>query len=154
MMHGPPHGPLENNLSSNTLAAASPCSIGVAAFWGKADAGSLARAGMSGSCLVERELLGDRGKQISDILGSLRRGFEEEESSLASVCFSISGRNGTLVGLLSDEIQLVSGQGDNDILVGLALEFLHPCLSLVQGGLMQLSANGIDEEDGRRIHTD
>lgn len=154
MMQSPLRDPLQKNMSFNTLAAASPCSIRVAAFWGKADAGSLARAGMSRSCLVERELLGDRGKEVSNILGSLRGGLEEEKSSLASVCFSISSRNGTLVGLLGNEIQLISSQGDNDVLVGLALKFLHPCFGLVQGGLVKMSAHRRCEEDSSAIHTD
>jgi hypothetical protein len=39
--------------------------------------------------------------------------------------------DGALVGGFGDEIELVSSQGDDDVLVSLALEFLYPGLRLI-----------------------
>lgn len=82
--------------------------------------------------LVEGQLLCNLGEQILHVLGSLGRCLEEEKPSLLCIGCGIGRLNRTLIGLLLDEIQLVTGKGDNDILVCLALKFLDPRLGLVQ----------------------
>lgn len=114
-----------------TLAAAGSSSVRVAALGGKTDAGALSGSGVSGSCLVEWQLLRDGSEELCNVLGGLGGGLKEEEAGFARVGFGVGSGDGALVGLLGDEIQLVSGQSDNDILVGLALEFLDPGLGLV-----------------------
>lgn len=54
------------------------------------------------------------------------------------VLFGIGGGNGALVGFFGDEIELVSGESDDDVLVGLTLQLLDPCLCLVEGCLCGL----------------
>lgn len=88
---------------------------------------------MSGTGLVEGKLPGDGGKEFGDIFGSLGRGFEEEKPGLFCVGFSVGGGNGALVGLFRDEIELVASEGDDDVFIGLTLEFLDPSLGLVEG---------------------
>ena len=82
--------------------------------------------------LVEGQLLRNLGEQILHVLGSLGRSLKEEKASLLCIGRGIGCLNRTLIGLLLDEIQLVTGKGDNDILVCLALKFLDPRLGLVQ----------------------
>lgn len=82
--------------------------------------------------MVEGKLLGDGGKEFGDILGSLGRGLEKEKTSLLCVGFGVGGRDGALVGLLSDEIELVTSKGDDDVFICLALEFLDPSFGLVE----------------------
>lgn len=52
--------------------------------------------------LIQGQLLRNGCEQVLDILGSLGRRLEEEETGLAGVRFSIGGRDGALVGLLGD----------------------------------------------------
>lgn len=40
--------------------------------------------------------------------------------------FCVCSGDGALVGLFGDEIELVAGEGDDDVFVGLALEFFDP----------------------------
>lgn len=54
------------------------------------------------------------------------------------VLFGIGGGNSALVGFLGDEIELVSGKSNDDVLVGLTLQFLDPSLRLVEGCLCGL----------------
>lgn len=98
----------------------------------KADAWSLSYPGVSRPSLVQGQLLSDGREQLPHILGSLGGCLEEQKSGLAGVSLGLRGGDGPLVGLLGDEIQLVPGQGDDDVLVGLALELLDPCLRLIQ----------------------
>lgn len=51
------------------------------------------------------------------------------------VLFGVGGGYSTLVGLFGDEIKLVSGEGDDNVLVGLTLKLLDPSLCLVEGCL-------------------
>jgi hypothetical protein len=53
----------------------------------------------------------------------------------------IGGSNGALVGRLGNEIELVSGKSDDDILVGLALELFDPRLRLIQRCLSYISTH-------------
>lgn len=92
--------------------------------------GSTAHASLSG--LFDGELLCDGGEEFLDVLGGLCRSLEEEKASFLSVCFGIGGGDGALVGLFGDKIELVAGEGDDDVFVGLALEFLYPGLCLVK----------------------
>jgi hypothetical protein len=73
------------------------------------------------SDLVERQLLGDGSKELLHILGCLCRGFEEEKTGLLCVGLGVGRLDCSLVGLLRHQIQLVSGEGDDDVLVGLPL---------------------------------
>jgi hypothetical protein len=73
------------------------------------------------SDLVERQLLGDGSKELLHILGRLCRRFEEEKTGLLCVGLGVGRLDCSLVGLLRHQIQLVSGEGDDDVLVGLPL---------------------------------
>lgn len=87
---------------------------------------------MPGADLVERQLLRDGREQFGDVLGRLGRRLEEEEPSLLRVRLGFGGRDGPLVGLLVDEVQLVTGESDDDVLVCLALQLLDPRFGLVE----------------------
>jgi hypothetical protein len=115
------------------LARAWPVAVRVRPLGGpKADSWPLAHPGVSWASLVQWQLLSDGGEQLPHVLGGLGRGLKEQKSGLAGICFSLGGRNGPLVRLLGDEVKLVAGQGDDDVLVGLALELLDPRLGLIQ----------------------
>jgi hypothetical protein len=83
--------------------------------------------------LVERQLPSNSSEQLLDILGRLGRRFEEEQASLAGISLGLCSRHSALVGLLRHQVQLVSGQRDDDVLVSLPLQFLDPRLGLIQG---------------------
>ncbi len=81
--------------------------------------------------LVDRQLLRNGCEELLYILARLGGRLEEEETGLAGVLLGVGGGDGALVGGFGNEIELVSGKGDDDVLVGLALEFLDPGLCLV-----------------------
>ena len=83
--------------------------------------------------LVQRQLLRDRCKEFPHILGSLGRRLEKEKAGLLCIGLGIGRLDRTLVGLFRDQVELVTGEGDDDVFVSLALEFLYPRLGLVQG---------------------
>ena len=114
------------------LAGAGSGGLGVGSVRCEADTRSLAGAGMSWPYLVEGELLGDGREQLSDVLGSLGRCLEEEKAGFLGIRLGVGGRDSALVGLLGDQIQLVSSEGDDDVLVRLALQLLDPSLGLVK----------------------
>lgn len=117
------------------LAVASLASLGARRLWPKVDTGSGAASHASLAGLLNRQLLCNGGKEVLDILRGLRRGFEEEEASLIGVCLGIFGGDGALVGLFGNKIELVTGEGDDDVLVCLSLKLLNPCLCFIEGGL-------------------
>lgn len=86
---------------------------------------------MSRSDLVQGQLLCNGGEELAHVFGRLCRRLEEEETSLAGVGLSICRGDGPLVRLLSDQVELVAGKGNDDVFVGLALEFFYPRLGLV-----------------------
>lgn len=92
---------------------------------------------MTRSGLVKRKFLSDLGEQLADILSRLSRCLKEKKSSLLGVRFSISSRDGAFIGLLGDEIQLVTSEGDDDVFISLALEFLDPSLCFIKGSLLR-----------------
>jgi hypothetical protein len=85
--------------------------------------------------LVEGQALGDGGEEVVDVLGRLGRRLEEEQAGLGGVLPGVVGGDDALGRVVGDEVELVSGEGDDDVLVGLALELLDPGLGLVEGGL-------------------
>lgn len=90
------------------------------------DAWSLGRSDVAGAGAVQRQLLRDGGEQLADVLGGLGGGFEEEETGLLGVLLGLLCCDGALVRVLGHEIEFVAGEGDDDVLVGLALELLDP----------------------------
>jgi len=90
---------------------------------------------MSRPGLVQRQLPRNRREEFPHILGRLGRRLEEEKTGLLCIGLGIGRLDRPLVGLLRHQVELVASEGDDDVLVGLALEFLHPCLGLVEGGL-------------------
>lgn len=126
--------------TQTALTSALPCGRCVGALGCEADAWPLAGPGTAaGSDLVGRQLLCYRSEQLRDVLGGLGGGLKEEEAGLLGVSLSVGGGDGALVGLLSDEIELVAGKGDDNVFVGLALQFLDPSLGLVERGLGALA---------------
>lgn len=87
---------------------------------------------MSGPSLVKRQLLRNGCEELSDILRSLGRGLEEEKTGFLGVGFGIGSRDGTLIRLFRNQIELVTGERDDDVFVCLALELLDPSLGLVK----------------------
>lgn len=92
------------------------------------------------TCLLDGQLFRNRSKQLLHILCRFRTGLEEKKASFSSICLGIRCRHGALVGLLGNEVGLVAGEGDDDVLVRLALELLHPGLRFVKRCLPWMSA--------------
>ena len=113
------------------LATARAVDVGVGILGVQADAWALARSSMAGSGLVERQLLCNGCEELGDVLGSLGRGLEEQQTSLLRIGLGIGGGDRSLVGLFVDQIQLVARQSDDDVLVRLSLELLNPRFRLV-----------------------
>jgi hypothetical protein len=107
-------------------------SLCTGSFGSEVDTGSGGTTHASLSGLLDGELLCDGGEEFLDVLGCLCRGLEEEQTGFLGVLFSIGGGNGTLVGFVGDEIELVSGKSNDDVLVGLTLQLLDPSLCLVE----------------------
>lgn len=87
---------------------------------------------MPGTSLVQRQLLGNGCEEIADVFSRLGRGFEEEKAGLVGVGFGIGSRDGALVGLFGNKIKLVTREGNDYVLVGLALQLFDPGLGLVE----------------------
>jgi hypothetical protein len=96
-------------------------------------------AQVPGPRLVERQALRDGGEQVANILGRLGASLEEEQAGLCRVLPRVVGGDGALGRVVGDEVELVAGERDDDVLVGLALELLDPGLGLVEGGLRALA---------------
>lgn len=113
------------------LAAAWSVDIGVGILWCETDARSLAGSRMSGSSLIQGKLLCNGGEKFSHVLGSLGRRLEEEKAGLSGVSLGICSWDGSLIGLLVDQIKFVSSQRNDNVLVCLALQFLYPSLRFI-----------------------
>lgn len=75
------------------------------------------RPGSSWAGLVEWQLLRDRGKQFPDVLGGFCRRLKVQEAGFPCIRLRLGSFDGPLRG----EVQLVSGQSYDDVLVCLAL---------------------------------
>lgn len=93
---------------------------------------SLARAEVSWTALVERKLLRNGSEEFPHVFARLCGSLEEEEPRFASVLLRICSWDSTLIGRLGDEIELVPGEGNDDVFVCLTLKLLYPCFCLVQ----------------------
>jgi hypothetical protein len=91
--------------------------------------------------LVQGQLLRDGGEKFLDVFARLGGCLEEEKAGFTGVLLGVCGLDGALVGRLGDEIQLVAGEGDDDVLVSLALEFFDPRFRLIQRCL-RMSVSG------------
>lgn len=116
----------------NSLTLASSRPLGAGSLRPQVDAGPRVRAQVSRARLVEWQFLCNRGEQLPYIRRGLGGGLKEEQAGLAGIGLGIGRRDRTLVRLLRGEIQLVARQSDDNVLVRLTLEFLHPRLGLVQ----------------------
>lgn len=76
--------------------------------------------------LINRQLLRNRREQLFDILRRLGRRFKEEQAGFFGVLLGVGRGNGALIGGFGDEIEFVAREGDDDVFVGLALEFFYP----------------------------
>jgi hypothetical protein len=105
---------------------------------------------IAGTRLVERQLLGNGCEQLLHVLARLGRGFKEEKAGLAGILLGVGRLYGALIGRLGDEIELVAGQRDDDVLIGLALQLLDPRFGLVQRRLRSLLAVSLRRPRARR----
>lgn len=92
----------------------------------EADTRSCRHSWVSRTGLLEGQLLRDGGEQLADIGGGLRRRLEEQKSRLFCVSLRIRCLNGPFVWVLFHHVDFVSCQGDDDVLIGLPLQFLDP----------------------------
>lgn len=95
----------------------------------------LAGTEVAGAGLIEGQFLCNGGEELCDVLAGLGGGLEEKQTGLAGVLLGIGGGDGALIWVLGDEIELVAGKGNDDVLVCLALQFLDPCFCLIEGCL-------------------
>lgn len=95
----------------------------------------LAGPQVSRASLVEGQLLCDGSEEFAHVLARLGGCLEEKQAGFTGVLLGVGGGDGALVGVLGDQIQLVAGKSDDDILVCLALELLYPCFRLIEGSL-------------------
>jgi hypothetical protein len=100
-------------------------------LWPQVDTWASAGSQIAGAGLIQGQLLGDCGKEFLNVGGSFGGSFEEEETRFFGVGFGIGGLNSTLIGIIIDHVSLVSGEGDDNVLVCLSLQFLDPRLGLV-----------------------
>jgi hypothetical protein len=121
--------------------AVAPCrALCLAGLWPQVDAlALLAWPQVPRAGLVERQLLGNGSEELAHVFTCLGGCFEEEQTGLASVLLGIGGGDGTLVGRLCYQIELVASKGDDDVLVCLTLELLDPCLGLIERCLQELT---------------
>lgn len=112
----------------------------------------LAGPEVPGAGLVEGQFLCDGGKELADVLACLGGGLEEKKAGLAGVLLGVGGGDGALVRVLGDQVELVAGEGDDDVLVCLALELLDPCFRLIEGCLcLSAGARGKCRRVGVRL---
>ena len=76
--------------------------------------------------LLQRKLPGNGGEQVAHVFRRFGRGLEEQEASFPRVGFRVGRSDGPFVGMVRNHIGLVPGQGYDNILVRLALEFFDP----------------------------
>lgn len=115
----------------NRLAVAASGALAAGCLGPQIDARTRAGPDVAGTSLIERQLLCDGGEQFPHILGGLGRGFEEQQAGLPGVLLGVGSGYCALVGVLGDQIELVAGQGNDNVLVGLALQFLDPSFRFV-----------------------
>ena len=85
--------------------------------------------------MLNGQLLCNGGEEFFDILGRLCRRLKEEKTGLVGVCLGVVDRDCTFVGLFGDEIEFISGEGDDDVLVCLTLKLLDPGFCFIEGSL-------------------
>lgn len=66
------------------------------------------------------------------------------------ILFGVRSGNSALVGLFGHKIELVAGESDDDVFVGLTLQFLYPRLGLVKGCLIVVSGSSSELWANRR----
>jgi hypothetical protein len=104
----------------------------------------LAGSHVSRAGLVERQLLCNGSEEFANVLARLGGCLKEEKAGFAGVLLSVGGGDGALVRRLGNQIELVTGESDNDVLVGLALKLLDPRFRLVERGLCGVSTSPYD----------
>lgn len=114
------------------LAVAAARTLGLVGLRPEVDALSLlARSQVPWAGLVDGQFLRDGSEELLYVLACLGGRLKEEEAGFAGVLLGVGGGDGALVGGFGHEIELVAGKGDDNVLVGLALEFLDPGFCLV-----------------------
>lgn len=111
--------------------AAGAADICVVALGSQVDTRPLAGSRVPRTGLIEGKFLGNGGKKVADVFGRFGRRLEEEKTCLPCVGFGIGCSDGPLIRLLAYQIKLVAGESDDNVFVGLALEFFDPGLGLV-----------------------
>ena len=118
--------------TTNPLAVAPARALSLVSLRPQVDALSLlARSQVPGSRLIDRQFLRDSSEELLYVLARLGGRLEEEEAGFVGVLLGVGGGDSALVGGFGHEIELVAGEGDDDVLVGLALEFFDPGFCLV-----------------------
>lgn len=119
-------------LKSDNLAVAGTGTLSARGLGPEVDTGSRGCPQVPWASLVEGQLLGDGCEQLAHIRRGFGGGFEEEEASLTGVGLSVGGGNCSLIGAFGDEIELVTRQGNHNVLICLSLKLLYPRLGFIQ----------------------
>lgn len=115
-----------------SLAVAARGALAACRLWPQVHSGARARPDAPGTGLVKRELLRNGREELAHVLGALGRRLEEEEAGFPGVLLGVGGGYCALVWVLGDEVELVAREGDDDVLICLALQFLDPSFRFVQ----------------------
>src|SRR5690242_8027084 len=123
----------KSNDQHPSLTVATCRSLCLVRLWPEVDTLSLlARPQVSWTSLVEWQLLCDGGKEFAYVFARLGRCLKEKKAGFTSVLLGVGGGDGAFVGALGDQIELVAGKSDDDVLVCLALELLYPRFRLIE----------------------
>ncbi len=90
-------------------------------FWSEIDTRSGVGPQISRASLIEWEFVCDCPEEFLDIGSGLGGSLEEEQVGFFGVSLSIGSLNDSLIGVIGDHVDFVSGEGDDDVFVGLSL---------------------------------
>ena len=98
--------------------------------------------------LIKWQFSRNSSEEIPDVLSGLGGRFEKEEPGFAGVGFGVGGSDSALIGVFGDKIGFVACEGDDDVLVCLALELFYPGFCFIKGGLWRAELALLDMKQG------